>query len=208
MWKVITLLLDHVSVESNLINYDDRTSWLHGSPKYSVQDYDDGDVFVDDDVDYGEGDGDGDGYYLQAWTRLSSRGRQRDSTAQPTPPQCFSSESNWGVPKIVSIWSGSKVMIMAMMTWPGKQMAHWDLFCARVMLSTHAVLQQARWNHLSCPCYSVCKMCAQPTTAARPNHAVRFGRTFLGKKGQAKLGKEMFAGQGQMMTDNENHSSI
>ena len=78
--------------------------------------------FVDDDVDHGEGDsdGDGDGYYLQAWTRLSSRGRQRDSTAQPTPPQCFSSESNWGVPKIVSIWSGSKVMIMAMMTWPGQ----------------------------------------------------------------------------------------
>ena len=118
MWKVITLLLDHVSVESNFINYDDSTSWSHGSPKYSVQDYDDGDVFVDDDVDYGEGDGDG--YYLQAWTRLSSRGRQRDSTAQPTPPQCFSSESNWGVPKIVSIWSGSKVMIMAMMTWPGE----------------------------------------------------------------------------------------
>ena len=102
------------------VNYDDRTSWLHGSPKHSVQEYDDGDVFVDDDVDYGEGDGDGDGYYLQAWTRLGSRGRQRDSTAQPTPPQCCSSESNWGWPKIISIWSGPKVMIMAMMTWPGK----------------------------------------------------------------------------------------
>ena len=103
------------------VNYDDRTSWLHESPKHSVQEYDDGDVFVDEDVDYGEGDGDGDGYYLQAWTRLGSRGRQRDSTAQPTPPQCCSLESNWGWPKIISIWSGHKVMIMVMMTtWGNK----------------------------------------------------------------------------------------
>ena len=33
-------------------------------------------------------------------------------------------------------------------------------------------------------------------------------KLFGKRKGQAKLGKEMFAGQGQMMTDHKNHSSI
>ena len=186
------------------VNYDDRTSWLHGSPKHSVQEYDDGDVFVDDDVDYGEGDGDGDGYYLQAWTRLGSRGRQRDSTAQPTPPQCCSSESNWGWPKIISIWSGPKVMIMAMMTWPGKTNGALGLIlCSRDVVQSDCASTSKMKSFILSLLFSLQKVCncAQPTTTARPCSKVRSNSLEKEKDRQS-------SGQGPTMTDHINHSSI